>query len=62
MQAMHETGLKWQKIYKWIFDLKTKYAYLAQNPVLGESPKKPIFKIEKVKRPIKATAKKQLSV
>ena len=49
MQAMQETGLKWQKIYKWMFDLKTKYAHLVLNPVFGlqQLPKKPIFKIEK---------------
>ena len=49
MQAMQETGLKWQKIYKWLFDLKTKYAHLDLNPVFGlQLQTKPIFKIEKV--------------
>ena len=58
---MQETGLKWQKIYKWMFDLKTKYAHLVLNPVFGlqQLPKKPIFKIEKVRRMPKASKKKR---
>jgi len=46
---MKETGLQWKKIYKWIFDLRIKYAYLDLNPVFGQTIK-PVFKIEKVAR------------
>ena len=52
--------MKWKKIYKWMFDLKNKYAHLVLNPVFGlQLSKKPIFKIEKVSRMPKASKKKQ---